>query len=52
LVCTTRGISAAKHGIKSMELKPVLVATLCIGSFISSELMNLGVLHLLAVCTL
>jgi hypothetical protein len=45
-------MSAAKHDKKSMELKSVLVATLCIGSFISSELMNLDVLHLLAVCTL
>ena len=35
-----------------MELKSVLVATLCIGRSISSELMDLGVWHLPAVCTL
>jgi hypothetical protein len=52
LVRTTRGISAAKDDIKSLELKSVLVATLCIGSSVSSELMNLGVLQLPVVCTL
>jgi hypothetical protein len=45
-------MSAAKHDIKSLELKFVLVATLRIGSSITSELMNLGVLHLSVVCTL
>jgi hypothetical protein len=45
-------MSAIKHDIKSLELKPVLVAMLCIGSSISSELMNLGVLHLSVVCKL
>jgi hypothetical protein len=34
-----------------MELQSVLVATLCIGSSISSELMNIGVLHLPVVGT-
>jgi hypothetical protein len=45
-------MSAAKHDIKILELQSVLVATLFIGSSISSELMNLGVLHLPVVCTL
>jgi hypothetical protein len=45
-------MSAAKHDIESLELKSLLVATLCIGSTISSELMNFGVLHLSVVCTL
>jgi len=42
----------SKYDIKSQELKSVLVATLCIASSITSELMNLDVLHLSAVCTL
>jgi hypothetical protein len=44
-------MSAAKHDIKSLELQSVLVVMLCIGSSISSELMNLGVLQLAVVCT-
>jgi hypothetical protein len=47
-----QGISAAKHEIKILELKSVSVATLCIGSSIISELMNLGVLQLPVFCTL
>ena len=38
--------------MKSLELQSELVAMLCIGSSISSELMNVGVLHLPAVCAL
>jgi hypothetical protein len=47
-----QGISAAERDIKSLELQSVLFAMLCIGSSISSELMNLGVLHLHVVRTL
>jgi len=45
-------MSAAKHDTKSVEMKSVLFAMLCIDSSISSELMNLGVLHMAFVCTL
>ena len=47
-----QGISAAKYDIKILGLKSVLVSMLCIGSSISSELMNVGVLQLPVVCTL
>jgi hypothetical protein len=37
---------------KILELQFVLVDTLCVGSSVTVELMNLGVLHLPVVCTL
>jgi hypothetical protein len=52
LVCTTTGLSAAKHEIKNLEVQSVMVATVRLGSSITSELLNLGVLHLCVVCTL
>jgi len=52
LVCTTRGISAEQQYVESLKLKSLLVATLNVGSSITTELMILGVLHLPVARTL
>jgi len=40
-----------KSDIKILQLKSLLVTTICVSISMTSELMNLGVLNLLVVCT-